>query len=301
MKDSLTKFAKLSIFASIATIALKMVAYLLTNSVGLLSDALESVVNLVAAVLTLILLSLAEKPADEQHTYGHTKAEYFSSVIEGALIITAALVISYTAIARFINPKLVEQAYLGITISTISTLINLFVAQTLLKIGKKYRSISLEADGQHLMTDVWTSVGVVGGVLLVAFTGWQRLDPIIALGVAFNIIWTGSNIMKRSLLGLMDTALPEDDRKVINGVLDAFIKRGVQFHGMRSRQSGSRRFISFHVLVPGSWTVMKGHATLEEIEAAIRKALPKITIFTHLEPNNDPRSYRDITLDRDSA
>jgi len=297
-RPSLTRFAWLSIGAAIATITLKTIAYFLTGSVGLLSDALESVVNLVGAMMALAMLTIAARPADEDHTYGHSKAEYFSSGVEGALILIAAISIVVTAIPRLIAPKPIEQVGIGLGVSVAASLINLVVALILAKAGKRYNSISLEADAHHLMTDVWTSVGVLAGVGLVALTGWERLDPIVAFIVAANIIWSGVRIVRMSALGLMDTALPSTEQAKLKTILENYTKNGVEYHALRSRQSGARQFVSFHVLVPGKWTVHRGHRLLESIEADIRRAMPSVTVFTHLETLNDPASWEDTNLDR---
>jgi cation diffusion facilitator family transporter len=297
-EKSLTRFAWLAILTALVTISLKTAAYFLTGSVGLLSDALESLVNLAAAVMALFILRLAEKPPDDDHLYGHTKAEYFSSIVEGVLIIIAAFSIGATSIERIIHPKPIEQAFIGLAVSTVASLINLGVAITLLKVGKKHRSITLEADGHHLMTDVWTSVGVIIGVGLVSVTNIQLLDPIIALLVAVNIIFTGISIMKQSALGLMDTSLPTPDLEKIKEILNSYKEKGITYHGLRTRQSATRRFMSVHILVPGSWTVQKGHDLLEEIELQICKSFPKMTIITHIEPIEDPKSQDDISIDR---
>ncbi len=294
----LTRFAWLSIGAAVVTIALKTTAYFLTGSVGLLSDALESLVNLVGASMALAMLTVAARPADEDHAYGHSKAEYFSSGMEGGLILIAAVSIIVSAAPRLFDPKPIEQVGLGLGVSVAASLINLGVARVLLKAGKEHHSITLEADAHHLMTDVWTSVGVLGGVGLVAFTGWEILDPIVAFVVAANIIWTGVRIVRSSALGLMDTALPALEQDKLKSVLDGHMKDGVQYHALRTRQSGSRQFISFHVLVPGEWTVQQGHCLLEAVERDVRLALPNATVFTHLEPLNDPASWEDTTLDR---
>jgi len=300
-RSSLTRFAWLSIAAAILTIGLKAIAYLLTGSVGLLSDALESFVNLVGAVMALAMLTIAARPADEEHVYGHGKAEYFSSGVEGTLILVAAVSIGIVAIQRLITPKPLEQIGLGIGVSIAASLVNLAVARTLLRAGKRYDSITLEANAQHLMTDVWTSVGVLAGVGAVALTGWERLDPIVALVVAANIVWSGVRIVRNSVLGLMDTALPVEEQIRLQKVLEQYMQTGVQYHALRTRQSGARRFVSVHVLVPGIWTVLRGHQLLERIEADIRHALPTVTVFTHLESLNDPASGDDTALDRADA
>lgn len=296
----LTRFAWLSIAAAILTICLKAAAYFITGSVGLLSDALESIVNLVAAIAALVALSLVAKGPDEEHAYGHDKVEYFSSTLEGALVLVAAGAIVLAALPRLMNPQPIEQAGMGIAISIIASLVNLLVARQLLRAGKEHRSITLEADARHLMTDVWTSVGVVIAIVGVAVTGWERLDPLIALVIAANIVWTGITLLRRSFLGLLDTALPAEDLATINAILQRYQERDdIRTHALRSREAGSRRFVSFHILVPGWWSVHEGHRLLEEIEAEIAAALPGITVFTHLEALDDPASYADTTLDRD--
>ncbi len=295
----LTRYAWLSIGAAVLTISLKTIAYLLTGSVGLLSDALESIVNLVGAFMALTMLTIAARPADEDHAYGHSKAEYFSSGVEGTLILIAAVSIIGAAIPRLITPKPLEQVGLGLAVSVIASVINLIAALILLKAGKRHNSITLEANSHHLMTDVWTSVGVLGGVGMVAITGWERLDPIVAFIVAGNIIWSGVRIVRESALGLMDTALPAAEQELLKKILEPYTQQGVQYHALRTRQSGARRFASMHVLVPDTWTVLHGHQLLESIEADIRHALPSITVFTHLEPINDPASFEDTDLDRE--
>ncbi len=295
---SLTRFARLSIAAAVLTITLKSAAYFLTGSVGLLSDALESLVNLFAAGIALAMLTIAERPPDEEHAFGHSKAEYFASGAEGALVVVAAISIIATAIPRLIAPQPLEQIGLGLGISLLASAINFGVARVLLSAGKRYNSITLEADAKHLMTDVWTSAGVLVAILLVAVTNIERLDPIIALIVAANITWTGFGLFRRSALGLMDTAIAPAQQEQIKGILKQLQEPGVQYHALRSRQAGARGFVSFHVLVPGAWTVQRGHQLLERLESAIRAALPQITVFTHLEPAEDPTSMQDITLDR---
>lgn len=295
---NLTRFAWLSVAAAILTISLKGIAYLLTGSVGLLSDALESVVNLVGALMALAMLTIAARPADEDHAYGHSKAEYFSSGVEGMLILIAALGIAVTAIPRLITPKPIEQIGLGLAVSIAASIINLFVSIILSRAGKKYNSITLEADAQHLMTDVWTSAGVFAGVGAVALTGWERLDPIVAILVAGNIVWSGVRIMRKSTFGLMDAALSPEEQKIIQSVLEKFLQDGVQYHALRTRQSGVRKFVSLHILVPGEWTVQRSHRLLENIESSIRHSLPGVTVFTHLESLDDPASWEDIDLDR---
>jgi cation diffusion facilitator family transporter len=295
-RSYLTRFAWLSIAAAILTIALKAFAYWLTGSVGLLSDALESFVNLVGALMALAMLTIAARPADEDHAYGHSKAEYFASGVEGTLILIAAVSIGAAATQRLITPRPLEQIGLGVGVSVVASLVNLSVALVLLRASKRHNSITLEANAQHLMTDVWTSAGVIVGVGAVALTDWERLDPIVAFLVAGNIIWSGVRIVRKSVLGLMDTALPVEEQDRIRQVLGSHIRSGVQCHALRTRQSGARRFVSFHVLVPGAWTVQRGHQLLENMEAGIRHALPNVTVLTHLEPLNDPASLEDTSL-----
>lgn len=294
----LTRFAWLSIAAAVITIALKAIAYFLTGSVGLLSDALESLVNLVGALMALAMLTIAARPADEDHTYGHSKAEYFSSGVEGTLILIAAVSIVIAAIPRLITPQPLEQVGLGIGVSVAASLVNLIVALVILRASKKHNSITLEANAHHLMTDVWTSAGVLAGVGAVALTGWQRLDPIVAFLVAANIIWSGVRIVRMSALGLMDTSLSNEEVNLIRNALEPYVKNQVEYHALRTRQSGSRRFVSVHIIVPGEWTVQRGHRLLESIEADIRGILPSVTVFTHLESLNDPASWDDTDLDR---
>jgi cation diffusion facilitator family transporter len=295
---NLTRFAWLSIGAAILTIALKTTAYWLTDSVGLLSDALESLVNLVAAIMALAMLTIAARPADEMHAFGYGKAEYFSSGLEGALILLAAASIAWTAVPRLFAPQPLEHVGIGLGISVLAAAINFAVARVLMNAGKEYRSITLEADAHHLMTDVWTSAGVVLGVGAVALTGWVRLDPSIALIVAANILRIGWQLLGRSVRGLMDATLPSAERDAIKRVLNRYESQGIQYHALRTRQAGTRAFISLHVLVPRDWTVQRGHDLLEQLERDIRSAVPGAQLFTHLEPQGDPAALEDIGLDR---
>jgi len=288
----------ISIAAAVATISLKGSAYAITGSVGLLSDALESLVNFLAAVIALIALSVAAKPADEDHAYGHNKAEYFSSGFEGALILVAAVSIAYVAVQRLLHPRPLEQAGVGLAITAVASVINYAVARVLARASRRHGSITLEADASHLMTDVWTSAGVIAGVGAGALTGWRMLDPLVALGVTAHIVRTGVNLLQRSALGLLDTALPEDMRRDITAVLEAQATDGVRYHALRTRQAGRWHFISFHVLVPGHWTVQRGHDFLERIEEQVRAKVPLSTVFTHLEPIEDPLSFQDQRLER---
>ena len=297
-QTSLTRFAWLSIAAALATIVLKTAAYYVTGSVGLLSDALESVVNLVAALTALAMLVVAARPPDEMHAFGYSKAEYFSSGVEGALILLAAASITWTAVTRLIAPRPLEQVGIGLAVSVVAALLNFVVARLLLDAGNKYRSITLEADAQHLLTDVWTSAGIVIGVGVVVLTGWTRLDPIIALIVAINILWTGVKLLRRSVFGLLDATLPRAEQEAIKQALGRYEREGFRYHALRTRHAGNRSFISFHVLVPGDWTVQRGHDLLEQIERDIRAAVPSATVFTHLEPIGDPAAWQDISLDR---
>jgi len=297
-RSSLTRYAWLSIAAAFATIGLKGLAWFLTGSIGLLSDAVESFANLLGASIALVMLTIAAHPPDEEHHFGHSKAEYFASGAEGILILIAAVGIGIAAVGRIITPRPLEQAGAGLILSTLASLINLGVARILLHVGKKSNSITLEADAQHLMTDVWTSAAVIGGVGAVALTGWRLLDPAVALAVAGNIVWTGYRLIHRSVSGLMDTALSTEEHQIISKILDGYREQGIQFHSLRTRQAAGRRFISIHVLVPGRWTTHRGHHLVDKIEVDICSALPGATVFTHLEPVEDPLSSEDMNLDR---
>jgi cation diffusion facilitator family transporter len=290
-RSFLKRYAWLSIAAAVATIGLKLAAWLFTGSVGLLSDALESLVNLVGGIIALAMLEVASRPADKDHAFGHSKAEYFSSGIEGTLILFAAMAIAYAAVQRLMHPRLLEQIGLGLAISVVASLINLIVALVILAAGKKHDSITLRANAHHLLTDVWTSAGVLVGVVLVALTGWQWLDPVVAILVACNIVWTGVSIVRASVFGLMDVSLPPLELQKIDQVLAQHKPNGVQFHALLTRQSGAERFISMHVLVPGGWTVQQGHDLLEQIEAEIRSTLANTTVITHLEAQEDPAAW----------
>ncbi|MBA3317200.1 MAG: cation transporter [Gemmatimonadales bacterium] len=297
-RRGLRGYAALSVVAALVTIGLKAGAYLLTGSMGLLSDALESFVNLIAALVAFFALSVAARPADEEHAYGHTKAEYFSSGFEGTLILAAAASIVAVAVGRLIDPQPIAEPGLGLAIIGIASVVNLGVARVLLRAGRRHESITLEADAQHLMTDVWTSLGVIVGVGAAAITGWHRLDAIVAIAVALNVIYAGYRLLRRSLLGLLDTSLPEETLGQIKSILESHGKAGVRYHALRTRQAGARRFISFHILVPGDWTVQRGHDLLEEIEERIRETVPRSVVDTHLEPIEDPVSWEDTRLER---
>lgn len=295
---SARSYIMVSIVAAIVTILLKTGAYVLTGSVGLLSDALESGINLIAAVVGFWALSFAAKPPDAEHAFGHSKAEYFSSGLESALIMVAAVSIAIAAWGRLFNPQPIEQIGLGLALSLSATAINGGVAVVLLRAGRRLRSITLRADAHHLLTDVWTSAGVVVGILFVKLTGWIVLDPVIALVVAANIIWAGARLLRETGSGLLDRSLPIEEQQIIFDLLMPYEETGIQFHAFRTRVAGSRRFVSFHVLVPGAWTIQQGHNLCEEIELAIGQRLPETHITTHLEPLEDPASWEDQHLDR---
>ncbi len=297
MTPRLVGWAWLSIAAALTTIALKSGAYLLTGSVGLLSDALESLVNLVAAVLALVALTIAARPADDSHHFGHGKVEYFSAGAEGLMILVAAVLIIVSAVQRLINPQPLEDLGIGLAITVLATVINGVVGWLVLRAGRRHRSSTLVADGKHLLTDVWTSVGVVIGVGLVAVTGWVPLDSLVAIGVALNILWTGWGLVRHAMDGLMDHSLPSSDvakvTTALRTVRHSHASGEVDFHAIQTRESGRERFVSMHVLVPGTWTVSQGHDLLEQVEEVIVRELPGAQVHTHLEPREDPRSYGD--------
>lgn len=297
----LRRYAWLSIAAALTTLVLKGAAWWLTDSVGLLSDAMESLVNLAAAIVTLVMLALAARPPDDEHHFGYSKAEYFASGFEGTLILVAAAAIAWAAVERLIAPRPLSSVGAGVLISVVASAVNLAVAVVLRRAGRAHRSIALEADAKHLMTDVWTTAGVIVAIVLVATTGWQRLDPLVALAVAANILWAGVTLVRRSFLGLLDPALPADERRTIEAALDAYHQEGVRYHALRTREAAGRSFVSVHILVPGDWSVQRGHDVLERIEADIRARVPSASVFTHLEPREDPASFQDLGLDRHST
>lgn len=297
-QQTLTRFAWLSIAAAVTTILLKGIAWYWTGSVGLLSDALESFVNLAGALMALWMLTLSAQPPDDKHAYGHSKAEYFASGFEGLLILLAAVGIGQTAISRLLAPQPLEQVGLGVGVSVLASLVNLGVARILLAAGKRHGSVALAADGAHLMTDVWTSAGVIAGVAAVALTGWLWLDPVLALCVAAHIVYTGWTLIRDAAAGLMDAALPPSMLGVLEEALVPYREQGIGFHALRTRQAGARAFVSLHVLVPGEWTVQKAHELAEAVEEDIRKAVTGAHVTTHLEPLEDPLSHQDIDLDR---
>jgi cation diffusion facilitator family transporter len=290
---SLPRFAAVAIATALAVITLKLGAWWLTSSVGLLSDAFESLANLAGAVMAYVMLVVADRPPDDEHAYGHSKAEYFASGFEGALILLAAAGIAWTAIPRLLAPRPLELLVPGMAAAALATALNLGVARMLLRGSRAYGSITLEASGAHLMTDVWTSAGVIVGVSAAGLTGWHWLDPIVALGVAVHILVTGSGLIRRSALGLLDTAISPEELVRVRGVLARYEARGIKFHALRTRRAGRRSFITMHVLVPGEWTVQRGHDLVEEVEGSIRQQMPGATVLTHLEPEEDPLSMTD--------
>ncbi len=285
--------------AAIATIGLKMWAWWVTGSVGLLSDALESLVNLAAALMALFMLRLAASPPDPDFPYGFSKAEYFSAALEGALIVLAAGGIVYAAVPRLLQPEALDAPFLGLSATIVASLVNFGAGAVLIRAGRRHDSIALEADGRHLMTDVWTSAGVIAGVALVYATGWLRLDPLIALAVALHIVWTGIALMRRSVAGLLDAAIGHEEQSEVTKIFNEYGRRyGVKFHAFRTRRAGVRRFISFHLLVPDEWSVAQAHRLSEEIEERIRSLVANAGVFVHIEPISDPASYDDEQLDR---
>ncbi|MBR7194381.1 cation transporter [Gordonia sp. SCSIO 19800] len=293
----MSAFAVLSIVTAIVVIGLKLIAWRVTGSVGLLSDALESTVNLVAAIGAFVALRVAAKPPDRSHNFGHTKAEYLSAVFEGVMIVVAAVVIVATAVDRLLHPEELDEVGMGLAISVGATVVNAVVGWVLVRAGRRHRSLTLEADGKHLMTDVWTTAGVVVGVFLVAVTGWLPLDPLIAIAVAANILVVGGRLVWRSGAGLMDSALPDDLRAAIDAVLARHRADRIDFHDVRTREAGHERFVQLHMLVPGDWSVQRAHDLAETIEDELRAAVDDLTVTLHVEPINDPRAYEDWRLD----
>lgn len=292
----LVRYMWLSIAAAVTTIVLKALAAWLTGSIGFFSDALESGVNLIAAVIGLWALRLASRPPDLQHHFGHGKAEYLSAAVEGTMIFAAAVAIVWSAIERLIDPIPLDQPALGLALSTAASVVNLAVGATLVRVGRRHRSITLEADGRHLLTDVLTSAGVIVGIALVAVFEWEILDPIVALLVGVNILYTGYGLLRRSVSGMLDTALPPEDVARVKTVLDRYREGGINYHALRSREAGRQRFVYLHLLVPDHWTVAQGHDLAEELKADIAEALPGTTTFVHIEPLGDPASYNDDEL-----
>jgi len=296
-KKSLAPIMWFSIVASILTITIKSGAYFATGSVGFMSDAMESFINLIAGIVAFITLTIAAQPADKKHPFGHDKAEYFSSLTEGLLIILAAIGIAYTAINRIYNPQPLEELNIGMALSIFATLINLATARILLYYARKHNSITIEADAHHLMADVWTTVGIVVGIVLVKFTNWQILDPIMAILVSISILYTGVKLIIRSTNGLMDKKLSEPDLKMITEILDNHKEKGLDYHALYTRQASSKSFITFHLLFPGETTVHQAHEVTKVIENEITEKVPNSNIFIHLEPLNDPDAYDDNLKD----
>lgn len=289
---TLLRLMLLSVAAAATTIALKVVAAAVTGSVGFLSDAMESGVNLVAALVGLWAVRVAARPPDLGHHFGHGKAEYLSAAVEGSLIFVAAVAILWTSVDRLIDPVPLDQAGIGLGLSTLAALVNLAVGVVLVRSGRQLRSIAVEADGRHLLTDVVTSAGVLVGIGLVAIFDWYVLDPIVALGVGVNILHTGYGLLRRSVTGLLDAAIPEDDMRRVEAVLSEFRRREpVDFHALRSRESGRQQFVYVHLLVPNEWTVKRGHDLAVELTRSIQSALPGVHTFVHMEPITDPASY----------
>jgi cation diffusion facilitator family transporter len=287
----------LSILAALVTLGMKSAAYLLTDSVSLFSDAGESLINLVAALTAYVCLWYASKPVDIDHTYGHEKIEFFSSGLEGALILVAAAGMAWFAAQRLFGPhRELDHLDFGTLLSFAASLINLFVAQILIRVGRRSRSIILEADGQHLMTDVWTSFGVILGLLLVRATGWVKLDPIMALVVSANIVWTAWGLLVRSFNGLMDHALPDREQHAVRAAIEALLQPGLHYHALRTRQAGARKFVDFHLLVPGHWSVRQAHDFSERIEEAVCRALPGAEVTVHIEPIEAESAWKDSDL-----
>ncbi len=295
-ETSAWRWAVLSIGAAVLTIVMKIAAWRLTDSVGLLSDAAESGVNLLAAIVALWALRRASRPADAAYAFGHSKAEYFASGFEGLMILAASVAIAVAAVERLKSPQPIANVGLGLAISVAASLVNGAVALVLLKAARRLRSITLRADAQHLLTDVWTSAGVLVGVLLVKLTGWLLLDPLVALLVAANIVYTAVRLLQETGHGLLDRAIGEDERAAMESALAPFRERGIVFHDVKTRRAGPRHFIQMHVLVPGTWTVQKGHDVCEEIERAVVKDLAGSVVTTHLEPVEDPKSWNDDPL-----
>ena len=292
----LTRLMFLSIAAALVTITMKTVAWRMTGSVGLLSDAVESLVNLLAAIVGLVMVRWATRPPDAEHTFGHEKAEYFAAGAEGVFILAAAASIGWVAVGRLLHPAGLQSVGPGLAVSVGASLVNLAVALTLIRSGRRHRSITIEADGRHLMTDVVTSAGVVIGVLAVAISGWHPLDPIVALAVALNIVFTGVRLIRRSGAGLMDRSLPAEELALVEAALAPYRADGIEFQALQTRRAGRRSFVSMKVIVPADWTVARGHALLERIERDVGAAVPETSVTTHLEPA--PESDRSAASER---
>jgi cation diffusion facilitator family transporter len=277
--------AMLSIATSIATLALKFGAYFITGSISLWSDALEAFVNLAAGLVALGALTLAAQPADDRHAYGHDKAEYFASGVEGALILVAALAIFWSAAMRLAVPRPLEQLGWGIAVATLAAVANFATARIMMKVARQHDSITIEADAKHLMTDVWTSAGILAGLLVVIWMPeWSILDPLMAMAVAVHILFTGFDLLRRSADGLMDAALPGKDVRHVETLIRAELPADTSFHALRTRKSGPRRFIEFHLLVPGMTSVADSHTLCDRIEEALTAKLARVEITIHVEP-----------------
>ena len=293
----LRKYAWLAIATAVLTVLLKGSAWAITGSVGLLSDAAESMVNLVAAIVGLGSLTIAARPADDNHHFGHGKAEYFSAALEGIMVFVAAASIIYLGIERLLNPRPLESLGIGLAISMVAAVANGIVGRILIGVGTRHRSITLRADGKHLMTDVYTSVGVVAGLGLAWITGWNWMDPVVAILVGVNILVTGYRLISESTAGLMDVSLSPEDNARIHAILDAHVEKGrIEFHAVRTRESGALQFMEMHMLVPGAWTVLRGHDAMEDLIEEIVAEFPAMRVTGHLEPVSDPRSYEDMAL-----
>lgn len=285
-----------SILAAVVTLALKSAAFFYTDSIGLLSDAAESTVNLVAAITAWLSLWYAAKPVDVDHTYGHKKIEFFSSGLEGVLIVVAAGGIAWVAARRLFQPEPLHDVLVGAIVAAIASVLNLAVGAWLLRVGRQHGSIVLEADGQHLLADVLTSAGVVVGLALVAITGREWFDPLVGLAVSVNIFWTGWRLVVRSFNGLMDHALPTAEQLIVRKAIEAHLKAGTTYHALRTRQAGADRFVDFHLLVSGRTDVARAHRLAVIIEQAIQEALPGTEVVVHLEPIEEPGSWDDSEL-----
>lgn len=291
------RFALLSVAAALLIFVLKLVAWQLTGSVTLLSDALESVANFAAALVAVATIAISARPADDEHAYGHSKVEYFAGGVEGALILLAAVGIGFSAVNRFFDPRALTGFGPGLAVTILAATLNLLMARILFHAAKRHHSVALDADAKHLMTDVWTSAAAVAALILIRFTGLTWLDPAIGLVLTFHIVLTGIRLVHQSMLGLMDTCLPAEELTRIRSILDRHAAEGIAWHALRTREAGIRRFMSVHVLVPGTWSVTRGHDLAETLETELRNAVPRLHVLTHLEPLEDPASFRDATLD----
>lgn len=300
-RGNLRRYAWLSIAAAIVTVVLRVGAASVTGSVSLLSDALESGVNLLAAVLALGALSVAARPPDEEHIFGHSKIESVAAAVEGLLIIGAAFLVGWQAIQRLFDPQPLETVPLGLAIAGVAALLNLVVSRVLQRAGEVHRSETLKAESLHLRADVWTSGAVIVGILGVVLTGWEWLDPVVALAVAVHVLVSGGRLLRGALNGLMDVSLPADELAEVEEILDRYVNNDIDYHALRTRTAGALRFVSFHLQVPGSWSVTAGHQLAEYIEQDIRRALYPVTVFTHLEPAGDPVSLEDVDLIREES